>query len=58
MIELTQDSEQAARKKYDTWRAQKVIIEEHFRSCIKEVGADRTIEELTDALADEITSRP
>lgn len=56
MVELAQDHEFAARKKYDTWKAQKPIIEEHYRTSIKEVQADRTIEELSDALADEITS--
>ena len=40
MVELAQDHEFAARKKYDTWKAQKPIIEEHYRTAIKEVQAD------------------
>lgn len=57
MIELAQDLEAPTRKKYESWRNQKVLIEENFRSCIKEVQADRTIEELREVLVDEAGAR-
>ena len=57
MIELAEDLELPTRKRYDTWRNRKPLIEEAFRTCVKEVQADRSIEELRDALAEEVSAR-
>jgi adenylate kinase len=56
MIEFIEDLEATVRKRYDTWRAQKPDIEEAFRTSIKELQADRTIDEFQDTIAEEIQS--
>jgi len=56
MIEMLADLEGPTRKKYENWRNQKPWIEENFRTAIKEIQADRTIDEMRDVLSDEIGS--
>ena len=57
IIELIADSEGNVRKKYESWRSQKANVEEHFRTTIKELQADRTVDEMRDVLADEVQAR-
>jgi len=56
LVELVQDSETVTKKRFETWKQQKVSVEENFKLCCKEVQADRTVDDLADILADEITS--
>lgn len=56
MIEMPCDNESSTKKRYETWRNQKPFIEESFRTAIKEIQADRTIDEMRDVLTDEIQS--
>jgi len=56
LVEMCQDSELVTKKRYETWKQQKVNVEENFKASCKSVQADRTIEDMMDMLADEISS--
>ena len=46
LIELTADQESATKKRYETWRQQKVQIEENFKATVRPVPSDRPIGDL------------
>ena len=54
LIELTEDSEEIVRKLFKSWKSQIIIIEESFRNNMVTIQSDRTVDEMTEVLADEI----
>ena len=56
LIELNQDQESVTKRRFETWRTQRVTIEENFKASCKSIPADRPIEDFRDLLADQITS--
>jgi len=56
LIEMTEDKEEVVRKRYHNWKATFSMIEDNFKQCLQVVPSERTIEEMTDVLADIITN--
>jgi len=52
LIEMAQDKEEVIKKRYETWRQQKVTVEENYKATVSSIASDRQIEDLRDMLAD------
>lgn len=56
LVEQAEDQEDIVRKLYKSWKSQIITIEENFRNQAVTIQSDRTIEEMTEHLTDELDS--